>query len=167
MKREIFTNKNLFLSIVSILIIVFLLNTFYIFNPLTFRKDSITFEDWHIYKTPIEVVYFYRDVNDGWKEIVKTNHKKEMKFIIKELKKTKDDLYTSEDYLLTPEESGIEGKVLIRRVIGSGYRNLLEFNYFENGNFVDYSSDIGGYHNYIRITKELKILLTDHLKAVK
>lgn len=141
------------------LIVGIILNSIFLFNPLTFRKDDITPFDWHDYRKPIEVVYYYWDTNEGWKETNIVKDGKEARFIVSELKKVNEIEYYLKDFLIPFEKRGRECKVIIRRVLAkSKYQNMLQFNYFENGDISDFSGS-----NYIKLTKELKTLLLSKL----
>jgi hypothetical protein len=149
----------IFAFVVIALIVGIVLNSIFLFNPLTFRKDDITPYDWQDYRKPIEVVYYYWDTIVGWKEVSIVQGGKEAKFIVSELKKTNEIVHYLKDYLLPLEKRGKECKVVIRRVLGqSKYQNMLDFNYFENGDISDFSNS-----NYIELTKELKTLLLSKL----
>jgi hypothetical protein len=153
-------NKRYILTLaITVLAAALIINALFLFNPLTFRKDAVTSYDWQDYRKPIEVVYYYLDSKEGWKETAVARDGKEARFIVSELKKTKQYKYYQEDYLIPYETRGRECKVIIRRVLGnSEYLNLLQFDFFEKGEFSNLGSS-----DYLKLTKELKAFLLTRL----
>jgi hypothetical protein len=57
----------------------------YFFNPFTFKKDNITYSDWHQYKNPVSLTIEYYD--EQFKGVHKTIQKKDtLLYILNELK---------------------------------------------------------------------------------
>lgn len=158
--RIISIKSKLILIFAVIAILIYgIINYFFLFNPLSYRKDSVTTAEWYEYKEPIEVVYYYWDTNDGWKETNIVRSKKEALYIVSELKKTTDNEKSVEDYLIPYENRGRECKVIIRRVTGKAdYQNMIQFDYFENGDITDI-----GNNAYIKLTKDIKKFLLSKL----
>lgn len=76
-------------SIIAIAIVsgFVLLNMNYFYNPLTFKKDHITYLEWDWYKKPLVLEYSVLDIEEGWK-VYKVNDQREVKFVFDELKKS-------------------------------------------------------------------------------
>ena len=85
----------------------------FVFNPLTFKQDSVTHAQWRDYRYPMQVEYLVDD--DGWK-MRKVTEKSEVKYVLSQLKKAKP---------LTDEEiagAGERGKrvvIVVRRILSS------------------------------------------------
>lgn len=109
------------------------------------------------YRTPFEVAYYRWDETGGWFEVGFVGNVKEAKYIINELKNANDTEYTQEDYLIPYESRGEEYSVHISRKSGEQeYANLVQFNFFQNGNI----ADLGNNH-YLRLSDEVRDLLLD------
>jgi len=159
MKKIYSSIKIIIIFLAIILIACSIVNSIYLFNPFTFKRDSITPRDWHDYRTPIEVVYYYGDTTKGWTELNKVKDKKEAIYIIKQLKKANEIKYSKKDYFIPIESRGREYKVVIRRPIGnSTYLNLMQFDFFDNGDIIELGNTI-----YIKLTKEIQELLLNRL----
>jgi hypothetical protein len=162
--------KSILVFSVVILMISTTINYFFLFNPLTFSKDSITPNDWYDYKKPIEIAYLYWDTNKGWVETKVVKSVKETLFIVNELKKENDVKYSIKEYLIPYEKRGRECWVMIRQVINKPqyynrrqiskvtYWNMTQFHYLENGDIAEL-----GDNTYIKLTEKLKALLLSRL----
>ncbi len=147
----------MFFLVVIFGISVIIINSIFLFNPLTYEEDFITSQDCSKYRTPVEVVYYYWNDDGGWTIVSSIEESAEAKFIIAELKESKEIKYTSQEYLLPDNMRGEEYKVIIRRRSGEKeYTNLAQFDFFENGDIIDFDGV-----NYIKSTHKLRQLLWD------
>ncbi|MDI6816783.1 MAG: hypothetical protein QME41_06290 [Actinomycetota bacterium] len=148
-QKIIIGSAGLLLVIVFVAISIYIQRAF-VFNPLTFRQDSVTHAQWREYKYPIRVEYLVDD--DGWK-LRKATEKSEVKFVLSQLKKAKP---------LTDEEiagAGERGKrvvIVVRRILDS-----------ENGQvLLLLDSSEGSRVATLRTTAYHRILLTEDLAGL-
>ncbi|UCZ55023.1 hypothetical protein LGQ02_09990 [Bacillus shivajii] len=73
----------IFISIFLIGTLVFI-NTTYFFNPITFKKDEVTYLDWSWYKKPLTLEYLVLK-DDVWK-VKYVDDAREVRFFFNELK---------------------------------------------------------------------------------
>jgi hypothetical protein len=162
--------KIILLFLIVVLLSGTIFNHFFLFNPLTFKKDNITPNDWYYYKKPIEVSYLYWDDKKGWTENKVVKNAKEALFIVSELKKN-NAKYSMKDYLIPHETRGRESWVIIRQVLNKPYYmngrerskitylNMMHLHFFENSNITETGNGV----EFIKLTDKLKTLLLSRL----
>jgi hypothetical protein len=160
---RIFTNKNFknWISLsgaVTLLLVTFWLISYiaYFFNPITFKKDHVTYLPWSWYENPLTIEYMVLG-KEGWL-IKKVDERKEVKFVIDELKDSpviqdpeREEYKTSDNTIR---------RIMLRRgddVI------LLEVSQEWEGNVYNLS------HNqvFIKVSKELEELLMERFSQAE
>ncbi|OIJ20119.1 hypothetical protein BKP45_10040 [Anaerobacillus alkalidiazotrophicus] len=74
-----------FISIFLIGTLAYITTTYY-FNPITFKKDDVTYLEWSWYKKPLTLEYLVLE-GDDWK-VKYIDDENEIKFVFDELKKS-------------------------------------------------------------------------------
>jgi hypothetical protein len=144
--------KLLFITvIVTILVIILVyLNQTFIFNPFSFKKDSVTTYDWSFYRYPSTIEYLSRSDTEGWVLENTVTNKKEIKNIFMVLKSELElNGLSRKEY--DEAASGRAMEVVIRRSDGVIMRN---FYYYEDSNIADLGNGV-----FIELPTELKELL--------
>jgi hypothetical protein len=137
----------IFIILTIIVIILVIVNQKFIFNPLLFRSNEVTYNDWSSYTYPAKIEYLYSDDKNGWTIGKKSSNKKEIKYIFSELKDgLEQGKLPQNEY--SNSAIGKEMKLIIRRFDGL---ILLQFDYYEDGIIADLSNG-----NFIKISPDLK-----------
>jgi hypothetical protein len=137
----------IFIILTILVIILVIVNQKFIFNPLLFRSNEVTYYDWSSYTYPAKIEYLYWDDKNGWTIGKESSNKKEIRYIFSELKDSLEQgKLTQNDY--NNSAIGKEMQLIIRRSDG---RILLLFYYYEDGNIADLSNG-----NFIKISPDLK-----------
>jgi hypothetical protein len=138
----------IFISLTVVLVIILVIvNQKFMFNPLLFRSNEVTYNDWSDYTYPAKIEYLYSDDTNGWTIGKESSNQKEIKYIFSELKDSLEQGKLSQnEYSISA--IGKEMKLIIRRFDG---RILLQFDYYEDGNIADLSNG-----NFIKIPDDLK-----------
>jgi hypothetical protein len=137
---------------VVLVILLVIVNQKFMFNPILFRSNEVTYNDWSDYTYPSKIEYLYWDNKNGWTVGKESINKKEINFIFSELKDSLEQgLLPRNEY----SDGAIERemKLIIRRSDGL---ILLQFDYYEGGNIVDL-----GNGNFIKIPSDLKSMLLE------
>jgi hypothetical protein len=113
----------------SIIALIFL-NNIFIFNPLFFHHNVVTYNNWSDYRYPAKIEYLSWSGHKGWKLKKTVHNKKEIRFIFGELKDNLNGMRSNQnDYI--KNANGREMKVIVRRSDG---RILLQFDFYEGSN---------------------------------
>jgi hypothetical protein len=134
------------LTVALVIILVIAIQRF-MFNPLLFRSNDVTYNDWSYYTYPAKIEYLYSDDKNGWTIGEESSNKKEIKYIFSEMKDSLEQGKLPQNEY-SNSAIGKEMKLIIRRYDGL---ILLQFDYYEDGNIADLSNG-----NFIKIPPDLK-----------
>ncbi|MDW0117212.1 hypothetical protein QTL97_09705 [Sporosarcina thermotolerans] len=137
---------------VGLVIILVIVNQKFMFNPILFRSNAITYNNWSDYTYPSKIEYLYWDDKNGWNIGNESSNNKEIKNIFRVLK---DGLENAKVARNEFNNSAIkrEMKLIIRRSDGL---ILLQFDYYEGGNMADLGND-----NFIELPSSFKSILLE------
>jgi hypothetical protein len=117
-QKIIIGSAGVLLVVVFIAISIYIQRAF-VFNPLTFKQDSVTHVQWRDYKYPMQVEYLIDD--DGWK-MSKATEKSEVKYVFSQLKNAKP--LTDED-IAGAREQGKRVVIVVRRILSAEKSEVL------------------------------------------
>ncbi|MFN7252909.1 MAG: hypothetical protein ACK4M9_19375 [Anaerobacillus sp.] len=139
-------------SIVAVVVLVVILNQKFMFNPLSFSSDEVTYKDWSNYTYPAKIEYLYWDNKNGWTIGSESSNKKELKFIFSAMKESLEQgKIPQEEFHNSVIERDM--KLIIRRSDGL---ILFQFDYYEGGNIANI-----GNGNFIKLPSDLKDMLLE------
>ncbi|MBS4172854.1 hypothetical protein [Bacillus sp. FJAT-49736] len=137
----------IFISLAIILVTILVVNQKFMFNPLLFHRNAVTYNTWSDYIYPSKIEYLYWDEEKGWTIGKDSSDKKEIKYIFSKLQGSlKQGKVPPNEYRNSAMKK--EMKLIIRRYDSA---ILLQFDYYEGGNVADLSNG-----NFIKIPPDLK-----------